>query len=72
MIPLYTLSIGVSASVAYVVFLVCMARVEKKDKFNVLDTNTVSDRPGFWWMPFLEWMVVTLTLVWFLVICAIQ
>ena len=69
-IPLYTLPIGGSAFVAYAVFLVYMARVEKKDKSNALDTNTVSERPGFWWMPFLEWMVVIFTLLWFLVICA--
>jgi hypothetical protein len=30
----------------------------------------VKVRTRFWWMPFLEWMLVIFTILWFLVICA--
>lgn len=69
-IPLYSLVIGVLAFAAYASFLIHAGKLAKRQKASVLDTTAVKERPRFWWMPFLEWMVVIFTILWFLVICA--
>ncbi len=69
-IPLYSLVIGGIAFAAYASFLIHAGNMAKRQQENALDTSTVKVRPGFWWMPFLEWMVVIFTILWFLVVCA--
>lgn len=69
-IPLYSLVIGGLALVFYASFLIHAGNVAKKQQGSALDTAEVQARPRFWWMPFLEWMVVIFTILWFLVICA--
>jgi len=70
-IPLYSLVIAVCAFCAYFSFLVYLGKVSrKKAESNVLDTSTILVRPRFWWAPFLEWMVVIFTILWFLIISA--
>lgn len=69
-IPLYSLVIGGIAFAAYTSFLIHAGNMAKRQQENALDTSTVKVRPGFWWMPFLEWMVVIFTILWFLVVCA--
>jgi len=68
-IPLYALAFGVLSVAAYAAFLIHAGNVAKKQRENVLDTEKVFARPRFWWMPFLEWLVLISTIVWFLVIC---
>jgi len=69
-IPLYSLIIGGVAFTAYASFLIHAGNMEKRQQANALDTAEVKVRPRFWWMPFLEWMVVIFTILWFLVVCA--
>lgn len=69
-IPLYSLVIGALALVFYASFLIHAGKVAKKQQGSALDTAEVKARPRFWWMPFLEWMLVIFTILWFLVICA--
>jgi hypothetical membrane protein len=71
-IPLYSLIIGIIAFMAYASFLIYMGRTTKKEPSNALDTSLITNRPRFWWMPFLEWMVVIFTILWFLIISAAQ
>ncbi len=71
-IPLYSLIIGAIAFMAYASFLVYMGKNTKKEATNALDTSFITNRPRFWWMPFLEWMVVIFTILWFLVISAVR
>ena len=68
-IPLYALVFGVLSVAAYAAFLIHAGNVAKKQRENVLDTEKVFARPRFWWMPFLEWLVLISTILWFLVIC---
>lgn len=68
-IPRYALAFGVLSVAAYAVFLIHAGNVAKKQQENVLDTEKVFVRPRFWWMPFLEWLVLISTILWFLVIC---
>lgn len=69
-IPLYALAFGLFSVAAYAVFLIHAGIVAKRQHENVLDTEKVFVRPRFWWMPFLEWLVLISTILWFLVICA--
>ena len=69
-IPLYSLIIGIIAFIAYAAFLIYMGRITKKESSNALDTSLITNRLRFWWMPFLEWMVVIFTILWFLTISA--
>ena len=71
-IPLYTLAFGLLSFMAYGAFLIHAARVSKRSRENVLDTEKVMRRPDFWWLPFLEWLVLISTILWFLVICTIR
>lgn len=68
-IPLYALFFGVISLGAYAAFLIYAGNVAKKQAQNVLDTEKLMVRPRFWWMPFLEWLVLISTILWFLVIC---
>lgn len=69
LVPLSILIIGGLAFVSYVAFLTLLGRSrEQGEKNNALDTSTMKERPRFGWMPFLEWMVVLLTILWFLVV----
>ena len=68
-IPLYALAFGVFSVAAYAAFLIHAGNIAKKQQENVLDTEKVFVRPRFWWMPFLEWLVLISTILWFLVIC---
>ena len=61
-----------AAIAAYGAFLIHAARVSKRSRENVLDTEKVMRRPDFWWLPFLEWLVLISTILWFLVICTIR
>ena len=69
-IPLYVLFFGVLSLAAYTAFLLYAGRAAKKQAQNVLDTEKVRARPRFWWMAFLEWLVLISTIVWFLVVCS--
>lgn len=69
-IPLYSLVIGVLAFISYASFLIHAGNMAKRQQANALDTAVVKVRPRFWWMPFLEWMVVIYTILWFLIVCA--
>ncbi len=69
-IPLYALAFGVLSVAAYATFLIYAGNIAKKQRENVLDTEKVLVRPRFWWMPFLEWLVLISTILWFLVICS--
>ncbi len=69
-IPLYSLIIDIIAFMAYASFLIYMGRTTKKESSNALDTSLITNRLRFWWMPFLEWMVVIFTILWFLTISA--
>ncbi len=68
-IPLYALAFGVLSMAAYAAFLIHAGNMAKKQQENVLNTEKVMARPRFWWMPFLEWLVLISTILWFLVIC---
>ncbi|HNR01394.1 MAG TPA: DUF998 domain-containing protein [Anaerolineaceae bacterium] len=68
-IPLYALFFGVFSLAAYAAFLIHAGNVARKQAQSVLDTEKVMKRPRFWWMPFLEWLVLISTILWFLVIC---
>jgi hypothetical membrane protein len=65
-IPLKVMAVGGMAFAAYAAFLIHTGRMEKKHAANLLDTADVHERPHFWWTPFLEWLVVILTILWFL------
>lgn len=69
-IPLYSLVIGVLAFAAYFSFLIHLGKATRQKDSSFLDTSSITNRPRFWWMPFLEWMVVIFTILWFLVISA--
>jgi len=69
-IPLYSLVIGVLAFASYLSFLIHLGKATRQKDSSVLDTSSITNRPSFWWMPFLEWMVVIFTILWFLVISA--
>ena len=69
-IPLYSLVIGGFAFAAYLSFLIHLGKATRQKDSSVLDTSSISNRPRFWWMPFLEWMVVIFTILWFLIISA--
>jgi hypothetical membrane protein len=69
-IPLYSLVIGGLAFVAYFSFLIQLGKTTRQEDSSMLDTSSISNRPRFWWMPFLEWMVVIFTILWFLFISA--
>ena len=69
-IPLYVLFFGVLALAAYAAFLLYAGSAAKKQAQNVLDTEKVLARPRFWWMAFLEWLVLISTIVWFLAVCS--
>ena len=70
-IPLYSLIVAVFAFIAYFSFLIYLGKVtRKKEDPNVLDTSSIIERPRFWLAPFLEWMVVIFTILWFLIISA--
>ncbi len=67
-IPLYSLVIGVLAFASYFSFLIHLGKATRQKDSSVLDTSSITNRPRFWWMPFLEWMVVIFTILWFLII----
>lgn len=67
-IPLYALIVAVLAIFSYSSFLILLAKSLKQKVSNALDTSTIQERPRFWWMPLLEWMVVIFTILWFLII----
>lgn len=69
-IPLYSLVIGVLAFASYLSFLIHLGKATRQKDSSVLDTSSITNRPSFWWMPFLEWMVVIFTILWFLIISA--
>ena len=69
-IPLYSLVIGVLAFASYFSFLIHLGKATRQKDSSVLDTSSISNRPRFWWMPFLEWMVVIFTILWFFIISA--
>lgn len=69
-IPLYSLVIGILAFASYFSFLIHLGKATRQKDSSVLDTSSISNRPRFWWMPFLEWMVVIFTILWFLIISA--
>lgn len=71
--PYFALFFSLLSVAAYAVFLVHAGQVEKKAKTqSSLDTSEIKERPAFWWMPFLEWLVFFSTILWFLVICIIR
>ena len=71
--PYYSLVFSLVAVAAYTAFLVHAGQVEKKVKSqSSLDTSEIKERPAFWWMPFLEWMVFFSTILWFVVICTVR
>ena len=67
-IPLYALIVAVLAIFSYSSFLILLAKSLKQKESNALDTSNIQERPRFWWMPLLEWMVVIFTILWFLII----
>ncbi|MBW6474261.1 MAG: DUF998 domain-containing protein [Anaerolineaceae bacterium] len=69
-IPLYSLMIGGLAFAAYFSFLIYLGKATRQEDSSMLDTSSITNRPRFWWMPFLEWMVVIFTILWFLIISA--
>lgn len=69
-IPLYSLVIGGLAFAAYFSFLMQLGKAARQKDSSLLDTSSITHRPRFWWMPFLEWMVVIFTILWFLIISA--
>ena len=69
-IPLYSLVIGALAFGAYFSFLIHLGKSTRQKDSSVLDTSSISNRPRFWWMAFLEWLVVIFTILWFLIISA--
>ncbi len=71
-IPTAVVGAGVAAFGAYAAFLIHTGRMEKKQATHSLDTADVHERPSFWWTPFLEWLVVILTILWFLALCTGQ
>ncbi|PKO04348.1 MAG: hypothetical protein CVU41_17515 [Chloroflexi bacterium HGW-Chloroflexi-3] len=69
-IPFYSLIIGGMAFAAYFSFLIHLGKSTRQKDSSVLDTSSITNRPRFWWMAFLEWMVVIFTILWFLIISA--
>lgn len=69
-IPLYSLVIGALAFGAYFSFLIHLGKSTRQEDSSILDTSSIHNRPRFWWMPFLEWLVVIFTILWFLIISA--
>lgn len=73
-IPLYTNCFGFLAFFTYLLFLIIAGREARKtrEEESVLDTANVIERPRFWVMPFMEWMVFFSTLLWFLVVAVVS
>lgn len=67
-IPLYALVVSGVGIFSYASFLFNLGKSLKKQESNALDTSTIQERPHFWLMPLLEWMVVIFTILWFLII----
>lgn len=67
-IPLYALVVSGVGIISYASFLFNLGKSLKKQESNALDTSTIQERPHFWLMPLLEWMVVIFTILWFLII----
>ena len=67
-IPLYALFVSGVGIISYASFLFNLGKSLKKQESNALDTSTIQERPRFWLMPLLEWMVVIFTILWFLII----
>lgn len=67
-IPLYALFVSGVGIISYASFLFNLGKSLKNRESNALDTSTIQERPRFWWMPLLEWMVVIFTILWFLII----
>jgi len=60
---------GIAAIISYASFIIISAR---QDAHNTQETNedapVVDDRPDFWIIPILEWLVFFTTILWFLVV----
>jgi hypothetical membrane protein len=67
-IPLYALFVSGIGIISYASFLFNLGKSLKQREANALDTSTIQERPRFWLMPLLEWMVVIFTILWFLII----
>jgi hypothetical membrane protein len=67
-IPLYALFVSGVGIISYASFLFNLGKSLKQRESNALDTSTIQERPRFWLMPLLEWMVVIFTILWFLII----
>lgn len=67
-IPLYALFVSGVGIISYASFLFNLGKSLKQRESNALDTSTIQERPRFWLMPLLEWMVVIFTILWFFII----
>lgn len=51
----------------YATFLILLNKNWNTDALNALDPASEAERPRFWLLPFMEWMVFFSTMLWFLV-----
>jgi hypothetical protein len=68
-IPLSVNIFGVLAVIAYSAFL--LQPKENHEENNLLDPQEKQERPRFWKVPFLEWLLFFTTIVWFMCVSLI-
>jgi hypothetical membrane protein len=66
LISQYANIVSLLAVISYATFLILLTRssVGKKESNN-LDPEAIKERPRFWLLPFLEWLVFFSTILWF-------
>lgn len=64
-IPKGAAAISLVAALAYASFIV-LGRLDAAPGMTTLNPDIFASRPGFWLMPFLEWLVFASTVLWFL------
>ena len=70
-IPREASIISMLAVADYASFLILLMVGPKEDMLNPLDPNSNAERPRFWLLPFMEWMVFFSTMLWFLVMALV-
>lgn len=64
-IPKAAAAVSLLAALAYASFIV-LGRLDDATGMTTLNPDIFASRPGFWLMPFLEWLVFASTVLWFL------
>lgn len=65
LVPKLSILLSILAVAAYGSFLALLTNHKKHEQdWENLDPDSVAERPTFWWVPFLEWMVFFTTIFW--------